>query len=137
MVATSSPDFTCCPSFTAILAIFPVIEASILVSIFIASITAIGCFSLTSSPSLTSIFSMLPGIGAPISAGSFSSAYAITFPAVAIAPSLSFILTALLVPLTSNVTYLYPSSSPCISRSRTPRVPLASLCARRPLLALL
>ena len=68
--ATIWPDLTCSPSLTNILSTVPLIGARIFVSIFIASMTAIGCFSATASPSFTSILRMLPGMLAPISVGS-------------------------------------------------------------------
>ena len=46
-----------------------------MVSIFMASITAIGCFSSTSSPSAISTLMILPGMFAPISFGSSAVSY--------------------------------------------------------------
>ena len=53
--ATIWPDLTCSPSLTNILSTVPLIGARIFVSIFIASMTAIGCFACYCfSPSFTS-----------------------------------------------------------------------------------
>ena len=89
----------------------PLAVASILLSIFIASIIAIGSPSFTSSLSATNTFTIFPGIFAPTSYGSSSAANTTDCPATATPASLSNTLMFDLLPFTSKSTSLNPSTS--------------------------